>query len=198
MTVVDAAWGSLTGLDKESTNRLPLEADIVITSPHKKGLSPSPLGAFLSSKEDIVVIYDEALKLGFASTSISYLQLSAFDYSLERISLTDIPALLHRVGDLRTQLEESIFELAPSVEVISAANVHADLQDNAHVLLKLPNTLSGHDLTHFLSSHHYIHCEKSTKQTILLLLSPHLLPADVRRLASSIASGVDALSGGQP
>ena len=82
---IDSAWGSNFGI-VDGLPSLPfLNADIVITSPHKKGAAPSQVGLIFFQSELHACLYDEASQVGCETTSPNWHLLLLFEYRLAEI-----------------------------------------------------------------------------------------------------------------
>lgn len=181
--IIDAAWGSLA-------HDLPLAADIVLISPHKRAVTPSSVGAFFTASEEIAALYDSAMEQGFGSTSLSFLQLVATEHMLNTLTPERFGEIHLAICDVRCDVLAGLAIHAPKLRVMLPGDVGAEVGDPAHLLLGLPPGLSGWKLASYLSRNHQVHCEKAEARSVLFLLSPAFTKRDVELLVTALADGL--------
>ncbi len=178
--IIDAAWGSLIG-------DLPLDVDIVVTSPHKKGIAVSSHGAFFTNNEDIAELFDEAIGNGLGTTSPSYIALAATEHVIDLLTPERLLEVREANLACRHRVIATLAEHVPQLQPVQPSDLDADDGDPAHLLLKLPPWLNGWRLQEHLSQHFTLHAEMADEGSILFLLSPSLTKADISFLTNALA-----------
>ena len=170
--VVDGAWDGLR-FRRDTVRTPPLSSicDVWISSPHKRGLTPSSLGCMITDHPDIARLWDEALDLGFRSSSISFVEVMVAEHRLSQVLNGDWDEALEKAGRAAQSLRKRIDEVHPGLYVIGPDQVQAETYDPAHILIgtdKVPD-LEARDWARVLSSQFALDVEKSTSSTLLLL-----------------------------
>ena len=179
--IVDGAWDALRFRRPESS---PLSSicDVWITSPHKRGLTPSSLGCILTNSETIASLWDEALDLGFRSSSVSFVEIMIAEYRLAQITCGDWNASFDQAEHAAGLLSNRIHEIHANLHIVSPADVEAETHDPTHILIST-HKIEGFDARQWaavLSNEFELDVEKATSSTLLLLCgSPvHLAQID--------------------
>ncbi len=177
--VVDGAWDALRFRSpKNEKPALSSICDVWITSPHKRGLTPSSLGCILTENEAIARLWDEALDLGFRSSSVSFVDIMIAEYRLEQITTGAWDRFFEHAEKAAKKLSERIQDVHPALRIVKPTDVGAETHDPTHILI------STHDIENLdarrwaavLSSEFAVDVEKSTASTLLLLCgSPEFL-----------------------
>lgn len=173
MTIIDGAWGSTIGLMGNTAPLLITNADIVITSPHKRGLTPSSLGCLLTSNKRVAELWDEAGNHGFSSTSISFVQMMVAEHRMEQIENGEWDELWQSASRFASILRSRIKEVHTDLYVVDAEHVGATHGSAAHVLISRASlNINAVCWAKVLSAQFHIDVEKATPSTLLLLCGP--------------------------
>ena len=173
ITVIgDFAWSPYYGMEGygEESGSLIDHCHISVTSPHKKGLFPSPTSVILYRDKALQELFVEAGRLGWATTSPSYQNLMLVDFRLALIETGIISERLSKVVGFSQTLRAKLRNISDELIVLDPLLVGADYQDPAHILLS--SHQSGLDcrlLARELQKTARLDLEKSTKQTVLFL-----------------------------
>lgn len=170
--IVDGAWDSLRFRRPQSqVPALSSISDVWISSPHKRGLTPSSLGCVLTDSEVIARYWDEALELGFRSSSISFVEVMIAEYRLSQVVAGEWNEDLNRADEAARQLRKRIPEIHSNLYVVRPADVQAAYHDPSHILLSTNRIdgLDARDWAETLSNHFAFDVEKATASTLLLL-----------------------------
>ena len=179
--ITDSAWGSTYGLAKNDHHSLIDNADIVITSPHKRGLTPNSIAVILFRQSYHADIFSHAGRLGFSSTSPSYILLAVAQYRFSHIRAGRLETSFEHIKALSHQLENRASEIHPHICAVSCADINVDYHDPAHLLLSTAGVkgVDARQWASVLSTHYHLDVEKASQNTLLLLLSPqHYQHAD--------------------
>jgi arginine/lysine/ornithine decarboxylase len=170
--IIDGAWDSVRFRQPSSlAPALSSLCDVWITSPHKRGLTPSSLGCMITNSETIAALWDEALDLGFRSSSISFVDIMIAEHRLQQVIRGDWDVAFSEAEKSAQSLRAYIPSLHPSLEVISPRDVGAETTDPAHILISthlLPD-FDARNWAQILSSQFALDVEKATASTLLLL-----------------------------
>lgn len=192
--IVDGAWDSLRfRRDASLIPALSSICDIWISSPHKRGLTPSSLGCILTDNESIARFWDEALELGFRSSSVSFVELMIAEYRLSQVVAGDWNEDLARADNAARRLHKRITDIHPDLYVIPPDEVRAELSDPNHILIsthKIPQ-LDAREWADTLSSNFGLDVEKATTTTILLLCAS---PDHINHIDHIVSSFKQALT----
>jgi len=170
--VIDAAWGSTAFRDNDGgEGQLASQCDVLITSPHKRGLCPSSLGCIITKREDIARIWDGALDLGFRSSSISFVETMVAEHRITQVLQGKWDIHFERAELAASTLRQRMSEVHPDVYVVEPDHVGADSSDPAHILVSTSNlaNVDARLWAKHLSEHFAIDVEKATSTTLLLL-----------------------------
>lgn len=191
--IIDGAWDSLRFLEPElETPPLCSICDVWISSPHKRGLTPSPLGCILTDNKSIARLWDEALDLGFRSSSVSFVDIMIAEHRLSKILFGQWDDNFAKACLAAQQLRKRISEVHPDLKVITPSDVQAETQDSTHILISTQNIpqLDARDWAAALANDFGIDVEKATSSSILLLCGS---PAHLPRIDSIILDFRDAI-----
>lgn len=170
--IVDGAWDALRfRQSKSKTPPLSSICDVWITSPHKRGLTPSSLGCILTDNQTIARLWDEALDLGFRSSSISFVEVMIAEHRLEQIVSGDWDASFSQADRAADLLSDRIKDIHPDLYVIKPEQVEAETCDPAHILISTHNiqNMDAREWAKTLSNEFSLDVEKVTASTLLLL-----------------------------
>ena len=170
--IVDGAWDSVR-FRHPTLNAPQLEAicDIWITSPHKRGLTPSSLGCIWMHSEAIARLWDEALDLGFRSSSVSFVDIMIAEHRLQQVVEGDWDTAFFKAEESAKLIREFIPNVHPALAVIAPEDVGAETTEPAHILVSvqcLPD-FDARKWAAILSSEFGLDVEKSTASTLLFL-----------------------------
>lgn len=177
--IVDGAWDALRFRESEPENTsLSSICDVWITSPHKHGLTPSSLGCILTDNETIAGLWDEALDLGFRSSSVSFVEIMIAEHRLSQIVNGDWDISFDQASRAADILSSRIQQIHPALHVVEPSDVQAETHNPTHILISTAK-IDGFDARHWadiLSNEFAFDIEKATSSTLLLLCgSPTLL-----------------------
>jgi arginine/lysine/ornithine decarboxylase len=174
VVVTDSAWGSTYGLRDGDTHSLIDNADIVITSPHKRGLTPNSIACVLFRKSSHADFFSTAGRLGFSSTSPSYILLAIAQYRLAQVRAGRMEKSFELINKLSDELESRVPEIHPNLCVVRCTDMNADFHDRAHLLLSTTEIrdVDARQWASVLSTQFNFDVEKADQKTLLLLLSP--------------------------
>ena len=181
--IVDGAWDALR-FRRPTSNTPPLSSicDVWITSPHKRGLTPSSLGCILTDNEKIARLWDEALDLGFRSSSVSFVNIMIAEHRLEQIVSGEWDMVFDQAERAAISISNRIHEVHTDLNVVRPADVQAEMNDPAHILISTYEIegLNARRWAAILSDEFGLDVEKATSSTLLLLCgSPaHLAQID--------------------
>lgn len=170
--IIDGAWDAMRFRVSElETPTLSSICDVWITSPHKRGLTPSSLGCILTNNEKIARLWDEALDLGFRSSSISFVECMIAEHRLTQIASGSWDKFLDKAEEAAKHLTDRIQDIHPNICVITPAEIQAETNDPSHILIsthKIPD-LDARNWARTLAEHFAFDVEKATANTLLLL-----------------------------
>jgi len=180
--IIDGAWDSVRfRRDNPTSCSLESICDIWITSPHKRGLTPSSLGCIITQCETIARLWDEAQDLGFRSSSISFVEIMIAEHRLQQVVNGDWNTAFSQAEQSAQRLRNHIPKIHPSLLIIEPKHVGAESSEPAHILIgthKLPD-LDARKWARILSSEFGLDAEKATASTLLLLCAS---PAHFHRI----------------
>lgn len=188
--VVDGAWDALRF--RRPNQELSSICDVWITSPHKQGLTPSSLGCIVTDNEIIARLWDEALDLGFRSSSVSFVEILIAEHRLAQILDGDWDPAFEQGARAAELLRERISEVHPDLYAVKAEDVQAQTCDPAHILISTDklSDLDARDWAKTLSGQFALDVEKPTSSTLLLLCGS---PAHLSRIDEIISILKEAL-----
>jgi len=170
--IVDGAWDSVRFRQNTSkTSDLDSICDVWVTSPHKRGLTPSSLGCILTHSEKIARLWDEALDLGFRSSSVSFVEIMIAEHRLQQIVSGDWDVAFSEAEKNAAELRKRIHEIHPALYVVEPEDVQAEVSDPAHILIctnRIPN-FDARIWANLLSRDFALDIEKATTSTLLML-----------------------------
>jgi len=170
--IVDGAWDAARFRQKTPTApKLETLCDVWVTSLHKRGLTPSSLGCILTHNETIARFWDEALDLGFRSSSISFVEIMIAEHRLEQIISGEWDSDFTQAGLSAMRLRKRVKDIHPDLYVVHPQHVQAETSDPAHILIntsQIPN-FDARIWANQLSLNFDLDVEKATKSTLLLL-----------------------------
>ena len=170
--IVDGAWDALR-FRKSEIVPPPLASicDVWITSPHKRGLTPSSLGCIVTKNETIARLWDEALDLGFRSSSVSFVEIMIAEHRLVQIADGAWDEAFSRAEAAAKILSERVHDIHPALHIVEPRDVGAETHDPTHILIStqgLPD-FDARKWASILSREFALDVEKSTATTLLLL-----------------------------
>ena len=182
--IIDGAWDALRFRSPKSrTPSLDSICDVWITSPHKRGLTPSSLGCILTNNKSIARLWDEALDLGFRSSSVSFVEIMIAEHRLSQIQSGQWDQSFDEAHRAAKILRRRIKDIHPNLQIITPADVQAETHDPAHILISTQNIpqLDARKWAITLAHEFAIDVEKATSSSLLLLCgSPiHLGQIDI-------------------
>ena len=170
---IDGAWGSNFGLVSGLPEFPIAKADIVITSPHKKGAAPSQVGLVLFKDDRLANLYDEASRAGCETTSPNWNLLVLFEHRLAEISSGNWNTAWLRAIEEANIFRRRIPDIDPNLDCPEPHSMGFEFWDPTHVYINTSTArLSGTDLAHALSTHFHIDAEMSGPNGILFLFGP--------------------------
>ncbi len=192
--IVDGAWDALRFRQPDSkTPSLSSICDVWITSPHKRGLTPSSLGCMLTHNETIARLWDEALDLGFRSSSVSFVEIMIAEHRLEQIHRGDWSASFDQAERAAKMLAGRIHEVHPDLHIVQPVDVEAETYDPTHILISTSD-IQGLDArlwADVLASAFALDVEKATATTLLLLCGSPAHLAQMDDIISCLKESLD-------
>ena len=192
--IVDGAWDAMRfHRPKAETPPLSSICDVWITSPHKRGLTPSSLGCILTDNETIAQLWDQALDLGFRSSSISFVEIMIAEHRLSTILAGDWDEHFEKADRAAIMLSQRIKDIHPNLRIVQPDEVQAETNDCSHILIstdEIPG-LDARDWAQTLSNHFVLDAEKATASTLLLLCGS---PGHLKRINEIISDLKEALA----
>jgi hypothetical protein len=184
---IDGAWDATAfrNVETEASSRTPL-CDAWLTSPHKRGLSPSSLGCMVTNNEKIARLWDEALDLGFRSSSLSFVDIMITEHRLQEISNGVWDSFFRQADTAARCLSDRITDIHPDIYVVRPEQVGAESADPTHILIstsKIP-CIDARDWAFQLSESFGLDVEKSTATSMLLLCAS---PAHANTLDETVS-----------
>lgn len=170
--IIDGAWDAMRFRQTHSKDQsLSSICDVWITSPHKRGLTPSSLGCIITKDARIARYWDEALDLGFRSSSISFLEIMIAEHRLSQIVSGDWNSAFEKAEQAAMIFRERIKDVHSDLFIIEPNHVQADTVDPSHVLIStsaIPE-FDAREWAESLSADFAFDIEKATQSTLLLL-----------------------------
>lgn len=170
--IIDGAWDALR-FRQPDQDSLPLISlcDVWITSPHKRGLTPSSLGGMITNSETIARLWDEALDLGFRSSSVSFVEIMIAEHRLTQISGGDWDLFFEQADRAAKTLADRIHEVHPELHIVQPIDVQAETHDPTHLLISTRDIqeLDARLWAETLAREFALDVEKATLTTLLLL-----------------------------
>ena len=200
--VTDGAWGSTSFYhNNDGSNQLASRCDVLITSPHKRGLCPSSLGCIVTNREDIARVWDEALDLGFRSSSISFVETMVAEHRISQVVHGKWDRHFEKASLAANTLRQRISEIHSAIYVVEPKHVGAESADPAHILISTSKlkSIDARLWAYNLSEHFAIDVEKATSTTLLLLCaSPvhfNVIDQTLEALRASLQMTVNHIKG---
>lgn len=183
---IDGAWDSTAfrAATDETMSHSPL-CDAWLTSPHKRGLSPSSLGCMVTNNQKIARLWDEALDLGFRSSSTSFVDIMITEHRLQKILNGAWDNAFAQADHAAQEITDRIHEVHTDLYIVRAEHVGAESSDSAHILISTSRvpSLDARIWASHLSEVFGLDVEKSTATSLLLLCAS---PAHDRNLDGTI------------
>jgi len=170
--IVDGAWDAARFRhDSSQAPKLEDMCDVWITSPHKRGLTPSSLGCIITQNEKIARLWDEALDLGFRSSSISFVQMMIAEHRIEQVLSGDWNSRFKIAEQSAMRLRERVGDIHPELYIVQPEDVQAQTTDPGHILINTSRLLNfdARIWANTLSTAFDLDVEKATASTLLLL-----------------------------
>ena len=188
IVIVDGAWDA-TCFHRNNLNSPPTSTlcDVWITSPHKRGLCPSSLGCIITNREDIAQLWDEALDLGFRSSSVSFVEIMIAEHRLSQIVDGNWNLGFDQAEKAARELRRRIPNIHPEIYVVEPHHVKAESADPTHILIstsRLPE-LDARIWAQNLSDHFAFDVEKATSNTLLLICAS---PSHQKMIESTLSA----------
>ena len=170
---IDCAWGSNFGL-VDGLPAFPIDkADIVITSPHKKGGAPSQVGLVLLRSRELVHFYDEADQAGCETTSPNWLLLLLFEHRLCEIARGKWNTAWQKAIDVAGRFRKLLADIDPNLTSPVPHELGYAAHDATHVFVcTAGSNVNGRDLANILSDEFQIDAEMSGSNGLLFLFGP--------------------------
>lgn len=189
LVFADGAWDSASfRQDQDAANEPTSICDAWITSPHKRGLSPSSLGCMATNDRALARVWDEALDLGFRSSSLSFVDVMIAEQRIKEIANHEWDDVFKQ-GDLTAAaISNRVSEIHPNLYVVKPEDVKAQSHDPAHILIstsKLPS-VDARLWASCLSDVFDIDIEKSSSNSLLLLCASPSEPKVIDRTISAL------------
>jgi hypothetical protein len=169
---IDGAWDATAFRRVSDEIYSPtLLCDAWITSPHKRGLSPSSLGCMVTNNRKIARLWDEALDLGFRSSSVSFVDIMIAEHRLQCVANGSWDASFAQADDAAREIAARISEVHPDIYSVKPEQVGAETSDPAHILIstsRIPQ-LDARNWAFHLSETFGLDVEKATATSLLLL-----------------------------
>ncbi len=186
---IDGAWDATTFRAETNNGQslLPL-CDAWLTSPHKRGLLPSSLGCMITNNKHIAGIWDEALDLGFRSSSISFVDIMISEHRLNKTLNGEWNLAFSQADEAAQNLSERIPEIHPDIYAVRPEHVGAESLDPAHILISTSNlkSVDARVWAQYLSQHFDLDVEKATVTTLLLLCASPTHKPQINQTISSL------------
>lgn len=191
--IIDGAWDAMRFRQDQNTSfTLDSLCDVWVSSPHKRGLTPSSLGCVLTKEKQIAQLWDEALDLGFRSSSISFVDIMIAEHRLNQILSGQWDKAFAQAETAANLLLTKITNIHPDICCVQAEDLGAEQGDVTHILIstaKLPN-LDARDWANTLSKDFALDVEKATRSTLLLICGS---PSHLKQITSIISTLKQAL-----
>jgi len=166
--IIDGAWDAMR-FRQDQTENYALETlcDVWVSSPHKRGLTPSSLGCMLTKNKQIAQLWDEALDLGFRSSSVSFVDIMIAEHRLNQILSGDWDKAFVQAETAANLLRTKIADIHPDIRCVQAEDLGAEQEDITHILISTANlpALDARDCSRDFA----LDVEKATPSTLLLI-----------------------------
>jgi len=193
LVIIDGAWDSAGFRYIEETEHpVTSHCDVWITSPHKRGFCPSSLGCIITNREDLARLWDEALDLGFRSSSVSFVEIMVAEHRLSQIVKGNLESAFQQAEKSAEILRRRINDIHADIYVVEPHHVGAESVDPAHILINTSN-LQNFDARIWaqnLSLHFSLDVEKATSKTLLLLCASPAHQSQIDRILSTLKSSL--------
>lgn len=170
--IIDGAWDAMRfRQERSASHTLESLCDVWVSSPHKRGLTPSSLGCILTKDKQIAQLWDDALDLGFRSSSVSFVDIMIAEHRLNQILSGQWDKAFAQAETAANLLRAKITYIHPDIRCVQAEDLGAEQGDVTHILIstaKLP-TLDARDWANTLSRDFALDIEKATPSTLLLI-----------------------------
>ena len=172
LVIVDGAWDSVRFREsQESAPPLETICDVWVSSPHKRGLTPSSLGCMITNDKIIAHYWDQALDLGFRSSSVSFVEIMIAEHRLTQVIVGDWDTVFSKTEAFAESLRKQISDIHPNLYVVEPVHIQAEVKNPAHILIhtgKIPN-FNAQKWAKTLAAEFALDVEKATDSTLLLL-----------------------------
>jgi len=184
--IIDGAWDAMR-FRQDQTENYALETlcDVWVSSPHKRGLTPSSLGCVLTHDKRIAQFWDEALDLGFRSSSVSFVDIMIAEHRLNQILSGQWDKAFAQAEMAANLLRTRIVDIHPDICCVQAEELGAEQGDVTHILISTANVpaLDARDWANTLSQDFALDVEKATPSTLLLICGS---PSHLKQINSII------------
>ncbi len=186
--IVDGAWDAMRfRQDQSENNALETLCDVWVSSPHKRGLTPSSLGCVLTHDKQIAQFWDETLDLGFRSSSVSFVDIMIAEHRLSQILSGHWDKAFAQAETAANLLRTRVTEIHPDIRCVQAEDLGAEQGDVTHILISTANlpALDARDWANTLSQYFALDVEKTTPSTLLLICGS---PSHLKQIPSIIST----------
>jgi len=191
--IIDGAWDAMRFRQDQTENyALATLCDVWVSSPHKRGLTPSSLGCVLTQDKKIAQLWDEALDLGFRSSSVSFVDIMIAEHRLNQILSGDWDKAFAQAETAAKLLRTKITDIHPDIRCVQSEDLGAEQEDVTHILISTADipALDARDWANTLSQEFGLDVEKATRSTLLLICGS---PTHLKQIASIISTLRQAL-----
>ena len=191
--IVDGAWDAVrfrqTDPEPPALNSI---CDVWITSPHKRGLTPSSLGCILTDNREIARLWDAALDLGFRSSSVSFVEIMIAEHRLQQIVSGDWNQAFSLAEESAKQLRDRVEEIHPDLYVVQVKDAQAEYVDPTHILINTGRIIDfdARKWAENLANNFEIDVEKATASTLLLLCASPVHAKNTTRIIRSLKESI--------
>lgn len=191
--IIDGAWDAVrfqnVGPDLPGLEEV---CDVWISSPHKRGLTPSSLGCIITQHKRIAQLWDEAFDLGFRSSSVSFVEIMIAEHRLQQIVAGDWNIALSKAEEAANKLRDRVKDIHADLDIVQPSDVRAELSDPAHILISTSHirNFDARVWAKTLSQNFGIDVEKATASTVLLLCAS---PSHVDQIENTILMMKEAI-----
>ena len=170
---IDSAWGSNFGIVEGLPGTPIADADIVITSPHKKGAAPSQVGLVLFHETLLVELYDEASRAGCETTSPNWNLLLLFEHRLMEIAQGRWNQAWQKAIEEAARFREQLVDINPNLVSPAPEHLGYASHDPTHMFVCTASAhINGLELAEALSRDFQIDAEMSGPNGVLFLFGP--------------------------
>ena len=146
----------------------------------------------ITNRLDIAQVWDEALDLGFRSSSISFVETMIAEHRLSQILNGDWDDLFRLTSESAERLQARITEVHPDLYCVSAESVGAELHDPSHILINTSKTrIDARLWAKNLSEFYALDVEKASLDTLLLLCAAPINPSQIDQTLTTLKAALD-------